>query len=158
MFGRNGKKLLVVVHPGSACGSADFNMGHVDAAIARDALSKDIEKWHDDMIIVDGSLSDELDLYARLGLAIVNAGDRISHLGGRFKRIVACDMTAEQWPNLAVGEILKTWDLGSDDEIVITGAWVEPNDEGCVMAVHKLLSVKTNAAIRISDHALRLEE
>ena len=55
------QKILVVVHPGSLCGSADFNVGVDAAAKARQALIHEIQRATGaGVIVIDGDLSDEL--------------------------------------------------------------------------------------------------
>lgn len=62
--------MLVVVHPGSACGSADFNLGLIEGSRVRERLARTILGWTDEIVVVDNDLSDELETYAMLGLAI----------------------------------------------------------------------------------------
>jgi hypothetical protein len=64
------QKLLVIVHPGSACGSADFNLGKFEARAARDTLRGAIEDWEGGVIVIDGELSDELEHVPSLARAM----------------------------------------------------------------------------------------
>lgn len=63
-------RVLVLVHPGSACGSANFNIGKFEARAARDALCSELDNWRGDVLVIDGELSDELEFYPSFDLAI----------------------------------------------------------------------------------------
>ncbi len=39
------ERVLVVVHPGSACGSANFNIGQFEARSAREELADELTRW-----------------------------------------------------------------------------------------------------------------
>lgn len=125
----DGERILVVVHPGSACGSADFNLG-TDAGAAREALAAEIMAWSDDMLVIDGDLSDELEHYAVLAIALDNAGDDKRR---RMVRTVACDLH-EGWPAMVGTTVDAEWPNGPHD-ILITGAWLHGDGGGCVNAV-----------------------
>jgi hypothetical protein len=62
--------LLVVVHPGSLCGSADFNLGFDEAAAARESLIAELGSWTGGVLIIDGALSDDLEEHPRLAAAL----------------------------------------------------------------------------------------
>lgn len=70
------QEVLVIVHPGSACGSANFNIGRFEARAARDALVYALDHWTGGVIVIDGALSDELPDYPALDLAIQHALER----------------------------------------------------------------------------------
>lgn len=67
------RPVLVLVHPGSACGSADFNLGSSEASDARSRLANDLALWHGDIIVMDGFLSDEIATHPALDEAIQDA-------------------------------------------------------------------------------------
>lgn len=123
--------LLVIVHPGSACGSANMNLGKSQASGDRDALANDINQWRGNVIVLDGDYSDELTYYSNLNNAIKSAVSR-AEIG---IRIHACDDTSVDW----VGDFVKALrrlNLPKDTPIEITGAWHHPDHEntGCCNA------------------------
>lgn len=141
------RDILVLVHPGSACGSADFNL-QLEAGPYREALAAEIHEWQHDILIVDGQLSDELEHYAVLGLAIQNAVERD---GRRVVRERACDFTADDWPTLVRTRFDAEWP-GGPHRVVLTGAWYGDDGHGCINAVAEALDAQT---IAISPRALR---
>ncbi|PZU15218.1 MAG: hypothetical protein DI591_10845 [Citromicrobium sp.] len=54
---------LLVVHPGSGCGSANHSLSQAHAIETRRALENLLAQWHGGVVIVDGSNSDELENY-----------------------------------------------------------------------------------------------
>lgn len=143
--------ILIIVHPGSACGSADFNLGAA-AAEARHALAHEIRRWTGHVMIVDGELSSDLDVYPQIGLAIENAIDDAASRGRRASRVLACDFTREEWPRIAAEHFAERHP-GSND-VVLTGAWVEPDGGGCVPAMAGALAAQRS--VTISPSALSL--
>jgi hypothetical protein len=76
------EKILVIVHPGSACGSADFNYGSRSAADAeRNGLIHEWNNWQGGAIVIDGELSDELPDYPELNAALTGVVDRAKAAG-----------------------------------------------------------------------------
>lgn len=140
--------IMIVVHPGSACGSADFNLGK-DAPAMRGALAREISAWRDDIMIVDGVLSDELPHYALLDVAIVNASDRP---GRRLVRHRACDADGAAWPQSAAERFSAEWP-GGPHLVMLTGAWAEADGSGCVNAVARAIS---GHAVTVSTNALSI--
>lgn len=128
------REILVIVHPGSACGSADFNLGVFSAENARDDLMGAIEAWNGPVVVVDGELSDELPRYRLLDEAILKA---LARAGANGARVMACDSWGET--HLAAERAIKV--LGLDpakDRVVVTGCWFDPSgSSGCVNAVEK---------------------
>ena len=123
---------LVVVHPGSACGSADFNLGEAAADAARARLSRAIEEWDGPLAVVDGELSDELLAYTDLDRTI---RDALTRAGRRGARVKACDAAGET--HLAAGRVVDALQLDpARDAMVVTGCWFDPKDGwGCVNEV-----------------------
>lgn len=140
------KNVMVLVHPGSACGSADFNLGD-EAAPLRDALASEIMKWKGDVFILDGELSDELDHYATLGLAVQACKDTSDQ---HVVREMACALTMENWVDVAMKRFEAEWP-GGPHRILLTGAWTEPDKSGCVDAMAEALG---GHDITISQNAL----
>ncbi|MAM38812.1 MAG: hypothetical protein CL949_10010 [Erythrobacter sp.] len=123
--------MLVVVHPGSACGSADFNLGLIEGSRVRERLARTILGWTDEIVVVDNDLSDELETYAMLGLAIANASGRKSavRVGG--------DSGKSGWAENVAGQICK---VAKHKNVYLTGAWHQPSDEqGCIDRLSRIL-------------------
>ena len=132
--------MLVVVHPGSACGYADFNLGLIEGAIARERLTRTIMRWGEQIIVIDGELSDELKTYAQLGLALENARS-----AQRLQRIDA-DAEQPQWAQYAAGHISRR---ATSKRIMLTGAWHHPSDrQGCIDHLQSVLA---------NDHGIKAE-
>ena len=126
--------LLILVHPGSACGSANFNIGKNKARLKRFQLTQDLTQWSGDILVVDGELSDELGRYPEYKQAIEGALNRAE----KGQRIFACAMNTPGWPNL-VAKAIKVL-ATPDTSISITGAWLHNTDEeGCVNMVEKTM-------------------
>ena len=102
--------LLILVHPGSLCGSADMNLCD-EADAAREAVIDELNGWSGSILVLDGWLSDELGLYPLLKKAIPDAISRSPMLAERLEA-----------------------DVPLDTPISLTGAWYEPDfDSGCVL-------------------------
>jgi len=84
----NRTRIMLLVHPGSAMGSADMNLGRQEARAAREFLADDIAAWKGPFFVIDGSLSDEVPGHARFHAAIESALKQAKKLGGR---IWGCD-------------------------------------------------------------------
>lgn len=126
--------LLIVVHPGSACGSADFNLGRADAEMARQRLSAQLGDWRGGILVVDGALSVELSSFGSLDTAIRKALQRARQCGNPALRLDADDET----PNWAAKVARAVIQLGmpEDSLVEVTGAWYWPDGRaGCVNAV-----------------------
>lgn len=134
--------MLVVVHPGSACGSADFNLGMIEGARARERLARTISSWAGDIIVVDGELSDELNVYAHLGLAIANA-----ETAGKVTRVSA-DAGEPTWADHA-SSIIKS--RLKDGKVHLTGAWHHGDgSDGCIDHLARILK----AAFKVDSEVL----
>lgn len=123
---------LVVVHPGSACGSADFNLGLEEGAQARHALARTLHDWKGPVVIVDGELSTDLEHYPQIGIAIDNLLDQANE----SIRIYAC-ATQDGWAENATRAVMDLGYAGA----ALTGAWHHPEDRsGCIDAMAEQLS------------------
>jgi hypothetical protein len=157
------QKILVVVHPGSVCGSADFNLGVDAGAKARQALIREIQgATGAGVIVIDGDLSDELALekYAKLDSAIIRGLERASNQGLISTRVLGHDPDQVDRIREAV-EGLSPADRAR--EFVVTGAWYYESDagdadapwgEGCVGSVAAELE-RLGCKVQVSPHALR---
>ena len=143
------KKTLIVVHPGSACGSADFNLGDVKGSQAREKLSNTLFTWEGDVLVIDGELSNELHHYPLPSLALKNKTDT-----GKVKRTLACSLNDENWVEKACQFVSQN--VAPETTVLLTGAWHEPDGKtGCIDTIEKNLNdmgYKTS----ISDCALVL--
>lgn len=128
-----GEDLLIVVHPGSVCGSADFNLGKSDARCARDGLVLELNDWSGGIVVIDGSLSDELVHHRSLDQAIEQALARARDAGHRCERVVGDDPDQVD----RTRELIKRLgDRAPFTRFVVTGAWYHPEDgSGCVGSV-----------------------
>lgn len=147
--------ILVVVHPGSACGSADFNHPG-DATMERNFLAKDIAAWPGGIIVIDGALSDELGerRYHALAAAIDTTLNRARAAG-----LVAIRKNGDDPRQVRVMQRLVR-QLGLTPQTTrfdLTGAWVHADGDGCVGSVVDMLrSLGFTADIR--DSALQLDD
>ncbi len=128
------REVMVVVHPGSACGSADFNMGEAQARECRARLVGDLDAWSGAVAVVDGSLSEELGdrRYRGLGAAVDAA---LARAGAERATVWACD--EEGLTERAAGLVAEALGLATERDVVaLTGAWYDPvRGHGCVNAV-----------------------
>ena len=146
--------LLIVVHPGSACGSATFNLGKFEARAARDYLAHDINKWDESILIVDGELSDELPDYPLLDSAIKNALSKAKTSGHGSGRIYACAMNTPNWSNLVLQAVEKL-QVDKSAYVGLTGAWFShTKDDGCVNHVYNTLQSAGYTFIDVHDSAV----
>jgi hypothetical protein len=155
-------KLLVIVHPGSACGSADFNLGRASGHAIRQCMVAEIEAWCGDMCVIDGRLSSELAKrqYFALGSAIRRALSRNRAAGFMTGRRFGCDSMMGDGNQIAAARRLirdrklRPGAVG----IVLSGAWFNPSDrDGCVNDVRRVF-VRAGFEVRISEGAARMVE
>jgi hypothetical protein len=148
------QRLLVIVHPGSACGSADFNLGHT-AGTNRRMLAQDIAQWHGGVLVIDGELSDELPRYPALQSAITKALNQAKSNGFIAQRVYG---DAEGSPNQmqVARRFIKTMKLQPRDwQIALTGAWADAAD-GCVASVRDVFH-RAGFRADIRDSAMHLD-
>ena len=145
--------LLVVVHPGSACGSADFHFGRQAAEACRQLITDRISGWSGHIIVVDGDLSDELPGHPKLQHAIEQGLARAIEAGNTSERLMACDLTDADWPRTVQRAVRQV----PASHVVITGAWYHPDgDGGCCNAVHDVV-VGIGLTADIDDSALSID-
>lgn len=136
--------LLIIVHPGSACGSADMNLGNDAAAALRVEMQILIENWSGAVAVIDGELSDELNNnwkrgWTDLGEAIEGALARASEAGLLSARIMGDD-NSEYNQQMAVADLVRDQGLTPDaTQITLTGAWIDDEGDGCVHSVRETL-------------------
>lgn len=131
--------VLVVVHPGSACGSADFNLGKYEARSARDELVSEIKNWTGGVIVIDGDFSDELPDYPALNEAILGVLFRAKLSGQVSDRRQGQDPAQVR----VIGEVIDGLELDLlATTFHVTGAWHiadHPTMTGCVGSVQEEL-------------------
>lgn len=125
------KRAFFLVHPGSACGSANHNIGKTDARMYREAIVEDLLAVDCDetFVWVTGELDDELRDYGNLDNAVACAAKS----AGRYLKVHGYDGAPGAGP--ASLEAVKQLSLSpAEDEIFVTGAWFnsENDDYGCV--------------------------
>jgi hypothetical protein len=133
--------VLILVHPGSACGSANYNLGSQLGSAYREQLAGDLSRWTGDMLVIDGGLSEELKEpdFQNLGQAIKEALGRCRSAGFRTRRSWGCDNTP---PHQA--DRIRSWtEDGTLDpakmRVSLTGAWYNEDGGGCVGDVETAL-------------------
>jgi hypothetical protein len=131
--------IMIVVHPGSCCGSANANLGKSQASGDRDYLAQDIASWSGGILVVDGEMSDELSYY-NLGPAIDHALVKAQSSHYISGRVFACDETMDDWPAVVLAEVQRLGLTPQACSFAITGAWYDPsNRSGCVNATYDVL-------------------
>jgi hypothetical protein len=144
--------LLVIVHPGSACGSADFNLGRYSARADREYLADDIAAWEGAVLVIDGFLSDELTNYPALNDSIKEALKKAKKAKLISSRQYGSD--GEDRNQVVVAErFIKKHKLDPADwQIDLTGAWMT-EDSGCVRSVMEVFN-KAGYRTNVRDSAL----
>lgn len=152
--------ILLLVHPGSACGSAEFTLGKREATRARRALIKDLDSWSGPLIVIDGSLSVELDFpeYQPLSWAIQGALSRARAEGQVAHREWGCDNISPRIAE-AVGAVVARFHLSPETHrMEATGAWAGgTGDSGCVCWVASDFRAR-GFEVTIRDSAVREPE
>lgn len=139
---------LILVHPGSMCGSARMQLGRVEADAARADVLERVRDHEGPLLVIDGALSDELSAAenALIDRAVLQAGYR----GHPSARVWGCDSGERPYPRwagfrsddgplvfdgqeAAATELARSLPAGP---IMVTGAWAGSNaSDGCVNAV-----------------------
>ena len=155
------ERLLIVVHPGSLCGSADMNLDTPASQGARNAVAEDIDNHvaHGGSIaLLHGFLSDELPKHPTLNNSIMKAAATARAHGQIGAHRFGCDNLE---PRLEEGLDQIVRDLALDPaytEVTLTGAWYDPvNREGCVNATQRYLQEK-GFRTRVLDSAAVLTD
>jgi hypothetical protein len=139
------QEVLLIVHPGSACGSADMNLGRDNAAIQRLDMQSLVEGWQGPVLVIDGELSEELeggrDAWSQWGQAIKDALSRASSAGLPSRRIAGDDFS-EFNQEAAARALVQEFGFTPDTtEFALSGAWYESDTGGgCVGSVHDVLA------------------
>ena len=140
--------LLIVVHPGSACGSADMNLGRDNADMQRCFMQTVVENWEGGIVIIDGELSDELapnsgrDAWDQWGRALDDAIERAQNNGHLSLRVMGDDGGMSELNQMeAARKVVRDYDLNPENTaITLTGAWIDDEGGGCVHSVREELA------------------
>lgn len=147
-------EVLVVVHPDSACASADFQYTSPDIAQwRREALAQEISEWEDNIIVMDGEYRDQL--RSQEFEELNNAIDDCLH-DAALKNLIALRTSAtDQDLAATIQRILNRLYLLKRQTIFhITGAWYKNDGSGCVATVTNALTLKGYTAF-VAESALR---
>lgn len=133
-----GARILVIVHPGSACGSANDHYGSSSIANAeRDGLVSEFNGWQGGVIVIDGELSDELPDYPQLNGALTGVLARAKQHGDVAIRQYGHDPDQIR----VIKQILRKLKLPVDQvAFEVTGAWAYSEEEGCVTSVYDAIT------------------
>jgi hypothetical protein len=143
------EQILILVHPGSLCGSADMNLGRFEASAAREEIAFELDQWKGGLVVLDGMFSDELPDYPVINDAIEECLDRCS-TSPITTRLEADDPDHAQ---IAL-DYLRKHEMPTDTKIVITGAWYEPDWScGCVNLTFAALKKAGFENLHISEYA-----
>lgn len=163
-------KTLILVHPGSMCGSARMHLGKYEADAAREAVLYEVEHHNGPLIIIDGFLSDELSAQEQ---AVIEdrliKGESEGHLS---LRIWGCDAGEDPiagWNSFGMqgqhavfedqrAAIKSVSHMIGTAEIEVTGAWATDDlSSGCATSVLQELqqALGDKAVVQMSPYALR---
>lgn len=144
-------EVLVIVHPGSACGSANDHYGSRNTANGvRDGLIYEWNAWQGGVIVIDGEFSDELPRYPALNAALSGVLARAKQRGLISIRRYGHDPDQIR----VINALLKKLKIPADQvRFNVTGAWYYNDSEGCVTSVYDAITSMGYKA-SISDFAL----
>jgi hypothetical protein len=152
----NDDRILVLVHPGSACGSADFHHGRSYAESERAMLVRTLDSWDGPLVVVDSDLSDEIPGHPPLARAIADALAR-SAGSSHAARLLAGDGQEDYDGTDWVSQVRDHVVSAGARHAVITGAWYHADDDGgCVNAVCDVLSGE-GLSVDVHDSALSID-
>lgn len=130
-------KVLILVHPGSACGSADFNLGRNAARDARQRLIDELNGWSGGVVVIDGLLSSDLldSKFSPLNDALLGVIDRAEIEGLESRRIYGCDSDDHDQVQAIEQCAHEIGVTAHGMEFFVTGAWFNGKGGGCVGSV-----------------------
>lgn len=151
-----GDHITLMVHLGSACGSANFNLGDQRAQHARAGLLEDLQTVTGHLLVLAGGLDDEIADFAELLDALETALQPTP--GGLRAQILAHD---PDQVDITKAFVDRLGALAFEVSFEVTGAWLDDYDPGerggCVGSVYEALKAKGLSNIAISDNAVVLE-
>lgn len=118
------KPLMVIVHPGSLCGS--YHASPVFDEKNLTALLQEIQNWSGEFAVVHGELSDELEAFKDVGQAIA----KVAQSG--VARDYEAGATGSELRAVA-RKIAKDAQAAARSQVMVTGAWGEA--DGCARTV-----------------------
>lgn len=144
-------QVLLLVHPGSCCGSASMNLGKLAARDARTGIVRALDAWVGDVLVMDGELSDELEDYPELNDAI----HRLMARAPRAERTFACDNLGEHFTRKLPKIIRRShWSDVTAHAFTLTGPWFHEDDTaGCVNAARDVF-VRMGFDVRVCRSAI----
>lgn len=163
-------KTLILVHPGSMCGSARMHLGKFEADAAREAVLYEVEHHNGPLIVIDGFLSDELSVQER---AIIE--DRLiksENEGHLCLRVWGCDAGEDPftgWRSFGLqgrhavfedqrAAIRSVSHMIDTADVEVTGAWATDDlSSGCATSVLQELqqAIGNKTVVQMSPYALR---
>lgn len=164
---------LILVHPGSMCGSARMQLGRVEADAAREEVLDRVGSHEGPLFVIDGALSDELS--DRENVLIDGAVRRAAEAGRPAGRLWGCDSGEApypRWPGFRTdagplvfdGQEAAATQLAPtlpDGPVLVTGAWAGSNaSDGCVNSVANAVraALGREAPVGIDETALMMPE
>ena len=153
----NKQEILVVVHPGSACGSGNANIGKHEARSYRESMTSDLNEWNAGVIVIDGFLSDELPDYPEFDRAIKDALSNARRRKFISRRANGCDNSDKNADDRIREIVTKMGDAAKECTFTVTGAWYHnPKEQtGCVNGVLNVLE-EMGCTAWLADSAMRM--
>jgi hypothetical protein len=166
---KDAPEVLVLVHPGSMCGSARMFLGKSEADGARSAVLEEVAAHLGPIVVIDGFLSDELTSTEQ---AIIDeALSSNADAGHLAVRLWGCDAGEAPYPGWAPfgasmeGAVFEGQEKAAtaiaprlaDHRIFVTGAWAtEDLSSGCASSVLVALreALGDAAEVEHSDNVL----
>jgi len=160
---------LILVHPGSMCGSARSHLGRREADAARAEVLERVSSHQGLLFVIDGALSDELS--DADNALIEKALERAAAAGHAAGRVWGCDSGETPFPSWS-GFRSDNGQLVFDEQetaasnfaphlrdmpVLVTGAWAGSNDgTGCVNSVANAIRalLGRDAPVGIDETAL----
>jgi len=145
--------VLILVHPGSLCGSANANIGKLDANCVREEIAIELDRFNGSILVLDGEFSDELPYYSQLDKAIKSCVERCAKTGFG-ERLEADDPVHIK---IAVDSMTRL-NVPKNAEIKLTGAWHHPDETaGCVTMACKALKEAGYINTKVMDSAATID-
>lgn len=146
----DGRRILVLVHPGSLVGSANYNVGRDQARATRADIARELDAWCGDVLVINGVLCDELASAPLLQQSIQRCLERNVQAGHDCRQVLGED--PDQIERIRQYMVQRGAAL-QGAQFHLTGAWYGPNQYGCVGSVEAELRAAGHA-VEVSDTAL----
>lgn len=146
--------ILILVHPGSLCGSANANLGKTEARAVRDYVIGDLNSWEGSVLVLNGFLSDELPSYPMLEESISDAVKR-GEVSGFGMQLQADDPEHAE----IARDFLIQRGMEFDTPIKLTGAWYDPDLKfGCINGTQDALTAAGFSNVIVMDSAALMDD